>query len=147
VFTIIEIRGDKVRVAIEAPQSIPVHRQEVYDAIQRERAAKSANEVAQQKTLSEMTDAEFLVEGNKAVEHLTNLIQSRFKAMARLYADRPNDSSAKAIVHNGLLQVLAGLCEVCSDNEIHDEAALPWVNPIFEEALRRGEKEAEKAAS
>ena len=38
VITIVDIRGDKVRLGIDAPQSIPVHRQEVYDAIQRENA-------------------------------------------------------------------------------------------------------------
>jgi carbon storage regulator len=32
---VIEIRGDKVRLGIEAPKEIPVHRQEVYDAIHR----------------------------------------------------------------------------------------------------------------
>ena len=36
VITIVDIRGDKVRLGIDAPQSIPVHRQEVYEAIQRE---------------------------------------------------------------------------------------------------------------
>ena len=36
VVTIVDIRGDKVRLGINAPQDIPVHRQEVYDAIQRE---------------------------------------------------------------------------------------------------------------
>ena len=30
---VIEVRGDKVRLGIEAPKEIPVHRQEVYDAI------------------------------------------------------------------------------------------------------------------
>ena len=37
VITIVDIRGDKVRLGIEAPKEVPVHRQEVYDAIQRER--------------------------------------------------------------------------------------------------------------
>lgn len=36
VITIVDIRGDKVRLGIQAPTEIPVHRQEVYEAIQRE---------------------------------------------------------------------------------------------------------------
>lgn len=36
VVTIVDIRGDKVRLGIEAPQDIPVHRREVYEAIKRE---------------------------------------------------------------------------------------------------------------
>ncbi len=34
--TIVDIRGDKVRLGIAAPATIPVHRKEVYEAIQRE---------------------------------------------------------------------------------------------------------------
>jgi len=34
--TIVDIRGDKVRLGIEAPADISVHRKEVFDAIQRE---------------------------------------------------------------------------------------------------------------
>jgi carbon storage regulator len=34
IVTVIEIRGDKIRLGIEAPKNITVHRQEVYDAIQ-----------------------------------------------------------------------------------------------------------------
>jgi carbon storage regulator len=42
VVTIVDVRGDKVRLGIEAPTEVPVHRQEVYEAIQREnrRASK-----------------------------------------------------------------------------------------------------------
>jgi carbon storage regulator len=33
VITIVEIRGDKVRLGIVAPKDVPVHREEVYEAI------------------------------------------------------------------------------------------------------------------
>jgi carbon storage regulator len=32
---VVEIRGDKVRLGVEAPKEVPVHRREVYDAITR----------------------------------------------------------------------------------------------------------------
>lgn len=35
--TIIDIRGDKVRIGIEAPVEIDVHREEVWKAIQNEK--------------------------------------------------------------------------------------------------------------
>lgn len=35
---IVDIRGDKCRVGIEAPKNVSVHRQEVHDAIERESA-------------------------------------------------------------------------------------------------------------
>lgn len=52
VVTIVDIRGDKVRLGIEAPQSIPVHRQEVYDAIQRENKNSSATPTGVGKNVS-----------------------------------------------------------------------------------------------
>ena len=36
VVTIVEIRGGKVRLGIQAPEEVTVHRREVYDAIKRE---------------------------------------------------------------------------------------------------------------
>jgi carbon storage regulator len=38
--TIVDVRGDKVRLGINAPKNITVHRKEVYEAIQREKAEK-----------------------------------------------------------------------------------------------------------
>ncbi len=37
--TIVDVRGDKVRLGIVAPRNVSVHRKEVYDAIQREKEA------------------------------------------------------------------------------------------------------------
>jgi carbon storage regulator len=36
VITVVDVRGDKVKLGIDAPKEIPVHRREVYEAIQRE---------------------------------------------------------------------------------------------------------------
>jgi carbon storage regulator len=38
--TIVDVRGDKVRLGIIAPREVPVHRREVYEAIQRENEEK-----------------------------------------------------------------------------------------------------------
>jgi carbon storage regulator len=40
VITVVEIRGDKIRLGIEAPKHVPVHRREVYDAIKKEEKEK-----------------------------------------------------------------------------------------------------------
>jgi carbon storage regulator len=37
--TVVDIRGDKVRLGITAPKDVAVHRKEVYDAIRREHRA------------------------------------------------------------------------------------------------------------
>jgi carbon storage regulator len=39
---VVEIRGDKVRLGVEAPKEVPVHRREVYDAIKRHQAVEAA---------------------------------------------------------------------------------------------------------
>ena len=49
--TIVDIRGDKVRIGITAPSKIPVHRKEVYEAIKKE------NKQAANVTLEDISDA------------------------------------------------------------------------------------------
>ena len=39
--TVVDIRGDKVRLGINAPRQVDVHRKEVYEAIKRENADAS----------------------------------------------------------------------------------------------------------
>ncbi len=49
--TVVEIRGDKVRLGIVAPKEVPVHRQEVYDAIHGKEGAEPAAPVVANKPL------------------------------------------------------------------------------------------------
>ena len=48
--TIVDIRGDKVRLGIEAPQNVPVHRQEVQDAIARQAVISNRPPIAEAAT-------------------------------------------------------------------------------------------------
>ncbi len=41
--TIVEIRGDKVRLGIDAPKDVSVHRREVYEAIQSQLRHQESN--------------------------------------------------------------------------------------------------------
>ena len=42
---VVEIRDDKVRLGIEAPRDVPVHREEVYEAIQAANAVEPAGDM------------------------------------------------------------------------------------------------------
>ena len=44
--SVVEIRGDKVRIGITAPKDVPVHRREVYEAIRREKREDERKERA-----------------------------------------------------------------------------------------------------
>jgi carbon storage regulator len=42
VITVVEVRGDRVRLGIEAPQEVSIHRSEVHAAIQQEQSEKDS---------------------------------------------------------------------------------------------------------
>ena len=47
IVTVIEIRGDKVRLGFDAPKDVPIHRREVYDAIQRSETLDDSRDESQ----------------------------------------------------------------------------------------------------
>ncbi|MCH7556828.1 MAG: carbon storage regulator CsrA [Planctomycetes bacterium] len=55
---IVDVRGDKVRLGITAPKSIPVHRREIYDAIQREKKEKEKAQKEQQESQKEQQESQ-----------------------------------------------------------------------------------------
>jgi len=53
---ILDIEGDRVRLGIEAPREISIHRQEVYKQIQEENKAASKSPINKLKSLRNLSD-------------------------------------------------------------------------------------------
>ena len=51
---VVEIRGDKVRLGVEAPKEVPVHRREVYEAIRRNDGADAGRPAEKADTSGEV---------------------------------------------------------------------------------------------
>ena len=54
--TIVDVRGDKVRLGINAPRRIAVHRKEIYEAIQREKAQNKEQQGSEEKVSDKKGD-------------------------------------------------------------------------------------------
>ncbi|TWT37667.1 hypothetical protein KOR34_26270 [Posidoniimonas corsicana] len=53
---VVEIRGDKVRLGVEAPKEVPVHRNEVYEAIRRSQQPEPSGPGAAEQGVSRSVD-------------------------------------------------------------------------------------------
>lgn len=80
--TVVQIRGDKVRLGIAAPVNVPVHRQEVFDAINRGDAPISspAWSISTEDQLAAMARARGLLLNGEALLKIEALSQM-FEAM------------------------------------------------------------------
>lgn len=47
IITVVDVRGDRIRLGIEAPNNVPIHREEIYEAIQREKQDGSPRDRSQ----------------------------------------------------------------------------------------------------
>ena len=52
VITVVDIRGDRVRIGVQAPPNVSVHRQEVYEAIKNESRKETARSSSVSKSAS-----------------------------------------------------------------------------------------------
>jgi carbon storage regulator len=74
--TVVDIRGDKVRLGIKAPARIAVHRKEVYDAIKRENEQAACLRNGELNTVSSAARTRRRGSGPAAVPNATRLAEN-----------------------------------------------------------------------
>lgn len=74
--TVVDIRGDKVRLGVLAPKEIPVHRKEVYDAIVRETKAEKQDISSDQRVIdTALKEIETLLPTVTTLGQLLSIVQ------------------------------------------------------------------------
>jgi|GEM_PF-245966 len=106
--TIVEIRGDKVRLGVVCPKDVPVHRQEVYDAIyaMREEPRPVVVPVAPGATMGDETaitlsdrftiDPQYVLRFQRTEEHAQRVVD--FLASMGVYAETTYDGQQRAVL-------------------------------------------------
>lgn len=56
--TVLEVRGDQVRIGIEAPRELPVHRQEIYELIRAENISAAGSDASALQDLQQLLNQE-----------------------------------------------------------------------------------------
>jgi carbon storage regulator len=95
--TVAEIRGDKVRLGIEAPTDVSVNRDEVQMAIDRQNKIPTFASKLDPKTEDEIREVHSLCERIKRYPELIETLQLRTVATNRLEAVGPDGRLGKAL--------------------------------------------------
>jgi hypothetical protein len=88
------------------------------------------------KPFKEMTDAEFFVECSRHLAKMCDRIKTAHENMAEIFKDRPNDSSASAMLEFSMYSCLEGIGDILNGIDLVDEHA-EECDSVFKELHRR----------